>query len=65
MAADTNLLHKIAIEYSDAVIFYEENPDSELLDFVKSKEIPYITGEELKAKGIDAYAELYNQLSPK
>ncbi|MBD5204754.1 MAG: glycogen/starch synthase [Bacteroidales bacterium] len=65
MTPDTKLLHKIAIEYSDAVIFYEETPDPELLEIVQAREIPYITGVELKERGLDAYSDLYNKLSPK
>lgn len=64
MTPDTNLLHKIGIEYSDAVVFYEDTPDPDLLAFVEAKGIPYITGEKLKAEENEAYAELYNQISP-
>lgn len=62
MEKDPKLLHKMAIEYCDAVIFYEEEPDAELLEIVKAKEIPFLTGKELKESSYDAYSELYKQI---
>jgi len=41
--ANPNLLHKMAIEYSDGVIFHTPEPDPELLEAVKTKGIPFIT----------------------
>ena len=58
---DINAMHKIAIEYSDAVVFGTENVDPELIEFVEAKGLPYLTHEKA-SEGIDAYNEIYNSL---
>ncbi len=40
LEVNKNFFHKIAIEYCDGVIFHTE-PDAELLEYVKAKELPY------------------------
>lgn len=41
IAADKNMLHKIALEYADAVVFNSPEPDAELLEIVQRRNIPY------------------------
>lgn len=61
MEVDTNLLHKIGIKNSDAVIFNNRIPDPALIDFAKSLNLPVIclNPEELE---IERYQELYESL---
>ena len=40
LRANTNLLHKIGIANSDAVIFNNRTPDPELVEYVESSECP-------------------------
>ncbi|MCM1290386.1 MAG: glycogen/starch synthase [Prevotella sp.] len=42
MTPDTDMLHKMAIQYSDAVIFTQE-PNEDMLEFVKQRGIPFAT----------------------
>lgn len=63
LPADTRLLHRAAVEVVDAVIFHTPEPDPELLEIVKARDIPYLTADQV-AEGYDAYADLYNKLSP-
>lgn len=58
---DTDLLHRMAIDFSHAVIVEDPDVSPELLEYVKSTGKPFITREQLSA-GIDAYAEFYNSL---
>lgn len=58
---DTRLLHKMAIDNSDAVIFLTDEPDPELLAFTKEKGLPHVLKEE--AASLDAYIELYDKLN--
>lgn len=46
---DINSLHKLAVNQAAGVIFLTDSPDPDLLDYVKSKNIPYI----LKDKALD------------
>lgn len=61
MEANYNLLHKIGIANSDAVIFNNRTPDTELVEYAKSLNIPmlFLNPEELE---IDKYQELYQSL---
>ena len=61
LPADCKLLHKIAIDNSDGVMFHTGEPDPELLEYVKSKGIPYTTA---PMEGVDAekYIEFYDSL---
>lgn len=63
-SVDKNLFHKIAISYSDGVIFHMEEPDPEILEFVQEAGIPYTTMH-LEAPDADAYTEFYQSLSSK
>lgn len=58
---DTDLLHKMAIEFSHAVIIEDPEISPELLEYVKSTGKPIATHEQLAA-GPDAYAEFYKSL---
>lgn len=57
---DTNTLHKLAISCSDGVVFHTDQPAPELLEFVKSKNIPYLTKEQIE--DMAAYDEFYKSL---
>lgn len=61
MEPNTNLLHKMALEYSHAVIFHSE-PDPELLQIVKEKELPYLTPEQLGDNPAEAITAFYETL---
>ena len=57
----TNLLHRMAIENSDAVIFHEENPDEEMLSLASRAEIPVLLHSELDKDG-KIISDFYKQL---
>lgn len=61
MECNCNLLHKLAIAFSDGVMFHTE-PDPELLAYAESKGKPVMqtTMEEVEA---DRYIEFYNSLT--
>lgn len=63
MEHDANLLHRMAIDNSDGVIFMTDEPDPGLLAAVEAKGIPYLRKEE--ASSIDAYIDFYDKLSAK
>lgn len=58
---DTNLLHRMAIDFSHAVVVDDPDVDPELLEYIKSTGKPFITHEQLE-KGPEAYAEFYKSL---
>lgn len=58
---DTLTMHKLAIEYSDAVIFHTETPDPELLQIVKQRGIPYLTKKQIDPE-MEAYDAFYKAL---
>ena len=60
---DINAMHRIAIDFSDAVVFGTENVDPALEEYVKAKGIPYMTFDKA-SEGVDAYKEFYNSLIP-
>ena len=62
MEFNTNLLHRMAIDNSDGVIFLTDEPDPDLLAAVEAKGIPYLTKDQAP---IDAYIEFYDKLSDK
>ena len=64
LAKDTRLLHRMAIDNSDGVIFMTEEPDPELLAAVEAKGIPFLRKEEADGN-LDAYIEFYDKLSDK
>lgn len=61
LAPDTNLLHKLAITFSDAVIFTEE-PPKDLLDYVTEKNLPYRIFP-LEDYDAQQYLDFYNSIS--
>lgn len=63
MEMNTRLLHRMAIDNSDGVIFLTDEPDPELLAAVEAKGIPYMTKEQ--ASAIDSYIEFYDTIPEK
>lgn len=61
---NTKLLHRMAIDNSDGVIFMTDEPDADLLAAVEAKGIPYLKKEQV-AGNIEAYIEFYDKLSEK
>ena len=61
MPIDLNLLHKIGIANSEAVIFNNRTPDPDLIKFAESKGLPilYLNPEE---DNVDKYHEFYQSL---
>lgn len=59
--ADINVLHKLAMEYSDGVIISDPNASPELIEFAKSKGLPTLTYEESE-QGFDMYEEFYKKV---
>lgn len=61
MADDPNLIHKMAIEYADAVVFQnvEENPDLEQYCESMGKKVLHLQGE---GSFVEEYSALYNEL---
>ena len=64
MEKNTRLLHRMAIDNSDGVIFMTDEPDHELLAAVEAKGIPYLRKEEADGN-LEAYIEFYDKLSDK
>lgn len=62
MPLNTNLLHKIAIDHSDGVIFHLPDPPKELLDRAKAKGKPILLYDKLDESG-QAIADFYKQLT--
>lgn len=58
---DTNLLHLMAIDNSDAVIFHAENTPKILLDRAKERGIPVLNHDKLQ-EGVIAVAEFYKSI---
>lgn len=56
-------MHKFAIDHADAVIFADEEVDNEIIEYVKSKNIPFLTYDKA-SEGIEAYEAFYNSLIP-
>ena len=61
---NTKLLHLMAIDNSDGVIFMTDEPDPDLLAAVEEKGIPYMRKEEAEGN-LEAYIEFYDKLSSK
>lgn len=57
---DTDLLHRMAIDFSHAVIFRDPEASPELVEYVKESGKPYLTADELT--GPDAYANFFKEL---
>ena len=60
---NTRLLHRMAIDNSNGVIFMTEEPDPELQALVEERGIPYLTKDQ--AESLEAYIEFYDKLSSK
>lgn len=58
---DTDLFHRLAIDFSHAVIVNDPDINPELLEYIKSTGKPLLTYEQVQA-GPDAYAEFYASL---
>ncbi|MDE5840925.1 MAG: glycogen/starch synthase [Muribaculaceae bacterium] len=58
---DTKLLHRMAIDNCNGVIFMTDEPDPELLAAVEAKGIPYMRKEEAEGN-IEAYIDFYDKL---
>ncbi len=61
LSFDTDLLHRMAIDFSHAIIVEDPDVSPELLEYIKSTGKPLITHDQLEA-GPDAYAEFYKSL---
>lgn len=57
---DTDFLHRMAIRNSDAIIIHDEEISPELMDFVKSSDLPYLIPDQLTSP--EAYSDFYNSL---
>lgn len=64
MDINSKLLHRMAIDNSDGVIFMTDTPDPDLLAAVEAKGIPYLNKEDADGN-LEAYIEFYNKLSDK
>ena len=60
---NTALLHRMAIDNANGVIFMTETPDPELLKLVQDRGIPFLTKEE--ASDLEAYIDFYDKLASK
>lgn len=58
--ADTDLLHRMAVDFSHAVIINDPEISPQLLEYIKASGKPYKLAEELDSP--DAYAEFYKSL---
>lgn len=61
MSADPDFLHKLAIDFSHAVVFQDPDVNPALIEYAKESGKPYITAESL-GSGADAYAGFFNSL---
>lgn len=58
---DLRSMQKLAIEYSDAVVFHTDVPDKELLDLVKKRSIPYLLKDVVESD-LKAFDSFYKTL---
>lgn len=61
MTPDTDMLHKMAIDYSHAVVFRDPEVSPELIEYVKESGKPYLVIDN-PDKEADAYAEFFKSL---
>ena len=61
VAKDTDLFHRMAIDFSHAVIVADPDVNPELMEYIKESGKPFITADKLEA-GPDAYAEFFQSL---
>ena len=57
---DSNLLHKMAVEYADGVIFHTESQDENLLTRIKERGIPFMQAPQEVNSAI--YKDFYKSL---
>lgn len=62
MAADTSLLYKMAMTYSDAVVFYCKTPEPGLLEYAQSLGVPVVTMDP-EANNTEEYYNLFQSLT--
>ncbi|MBD5371664.1 MAG: glycogen/starch synthase [Bacteroides sp.] len=62
VAMDVNDLHRIAIDNADGVVFLTETPDPQLLEYVESLGIPYMTRDKISEEGTAAFPTFYETL---
>ncbi|MDE5886560.1 MAG: glycogen/starch synthase [Muribaculaceae bacterium] len=62
MQLDTNLLHKMAIDFSHAIIIQDPDADPEIIEYVKASGKPYIMPDQIETNGMEAYADFFNSL---
>ncbi|MEE1023119.1 MAG: glycogen/starch synthase [Muribaculaceae bacterium] len=58
---DTALFHKLAIRYADGVIFRVDEPDPELLEFARNRNLPILMKDDVEGKP-EAYDAFYKQV---
>ncbi|MDE6794400.1 MAG: hypothetical protein K2J63_03755, partial [Muribaculaceae bacterium] len=61
MTPDTDMLHRMAIDYSHAVVFRDPDVSPELIEYVKESGKPYLVIDN-PDKEADAYAEFFKSL---
>ena len=61
MSLDTRLIHRMAMQYADAVIFHTPEADSELLEFARQKGLKIGYAADMDESGKDM-ATYYNEL---
>ncbi len=58
----TNLFHKLAIRYADGVIFRNDEPDADLVEFSRNLNLPILMKEDIEGKP-EAYDAFYKQVT--
>lgn len=61
LANDTDLLHRMAIDFSHAVIFQDPDASPELVEYVKQSGKPFLSAEQAQS-GTQAYADFFKSL---
>ena len=64
MELNAKLLHKMAIDNSDGIIFMTDEPDADLLAAAEAKGIPHLKKEDAEGN-LEAYIDFYDKLSDK
>jgi starch synthase len=60
---DTDMLHRLALEYADAVIFAKPDVSESIKEYVENRKMPVLSYEQT-SEGIEAYSEFYKSLLP-
>ncbi len=58
---DTNLMHRLALRYCDAVVFLTDTPDPSLLEYVQERKLPMLLKEQ--AVNPEVYKDFYKSLT--